>query len=395
MSSYRVLVPFVIVGLLSSPIDAKEPPKTTGKKAPPAAKEKTPPEGHTPDPKDRATKLAKEGAELARNGRYQDAAAKFQQSLAIYPIVDVYYNLGYCYEQLGNLQGCVDYYKRYLEQYRKTHNNTDPPEVQGVQRSIEKCTEKRQPPITVTSNPTGAQVSLGSKDKLIGTTTLTYKLKPGTYKLFIAKAGYVPVATNIVVLAQQPGKFHFDLRKVQDTGKLSVAVNVKGATIYIDGKNYGISPFTDTPDLKAGRHQIVITKDRYSEINATFTIAQGKTTELKYNLFLIDPPPSWRSYLGWAFVSIGVVSVAGGVVAFQFADAEFNDTSKFDDLIFYQNLAYGIGGGLLGTGTALLIWEAFTDSVDTRDLIRQSALPVNIGIVPTRDRVYIGASVRF
>ena len=99
MSSYRVLVPFVIVGLLSSPIDAKEPPKTTGKKAPPAAKEKTPPEGHTPDPKDRATKLAKEGAELARNGRYQDAAAKFQQSLAIYPIVDVYYNLGYCYEE--------------------------------------------------------------------------------------------------------------------------------------------------------------------------------------------------------------------------------------------------------------------------------------------------------
>ncbi len=172
---------------------------------------------------------------------------------------------------------------------------------------------------------------------------------------------------------------------------------VRDANIYVDGKNYGISPFKDTPVLEIGTHQIVVKKDRYSSVNQTFEITTNQLTSLEYKLFLTDPPPSWRSYLGWVCASVGVISIAGGIVAFKFAEVEFTDTEDFKNFEFYQNLGYGLGGGLLGIATTLLIWEAVTDAVDRRDLIGEGkSLPgVRFSILPLPDRVYFGTTVSF
>ena len=347
------------------------------------------------DPKTKATELAKQGAELARNGQYAEAASKFQESINVFPMVDVYYNLAYSYEQLGQWEGCVQNYTKYIEVYKAEHSSADPPEIISVRRSIDKCTETVQPPITITTEPPGAQVALGAKDKILGATPLTQKLPPGTYQIFITKQDFTTVEAQIVVRKNEAGKFHFDLAKLTNTGKVRIVVNVKEATIYIDGKNYGISPYLETPELDAGAHQIVIKKERYGSINQPFEIQKDKTTELRYEIFIIDPPPSWRSYLGWAGVSIGVVCIAGGIVAYKFADDVFNDSPEYDQRVLLQNIGYGVGGGLLGIGTALLIWEAFSDSVDKADLIDVGALPLDLGVTPTRDGVFFNGTVRF
>ena len=292
---------------------------------------------------------------------------------------------------------CSEHYKKYLEKYRKKHSGADPAEIIGIKRSIEKCKESVQPPVEVTSDPPGARVAQGKRTNLIGTTPVKQKVDPGKYKLFVMKDGFNTVELDINVQPMRPAKFHFTLRKVVRVGKVQVTVNVKDATIYIDGKNFGLSPYRETPELDVGKHQIVVKKDRYTSINQTFEVTNGKTTKLRYELFLRDPPPSWRSYLGWASVSIGAVAIAGGVVAFKFADEKFNDTDSFDELVLLQNLGYGLGGSLMGVGTVLLIWEAFTSAVDDSDIIDMDAqaAPFHLGVAPMGDGVYINGSVRF
>ena len=53
-----------------------------------------------------------------------------------------------------------------------------------------------------------------------------------------------------------------------------------------------------------------------------------------------------------------------------------------------QNLGYGVGGGLIGLGISLLIWEAVTDAVDENDLISFGAggptgvMPTGVSVSP-------------
>ncbi len=375
-------IPLVLALLLSaSPALAQDQP--------PPEKKDDPPGGMTLTPKDRATGLARAAAKLAQNGNYAEAASKFQQSILVFPMTDVYYNLAYCYEQVGNWKGCVDNYETYLERYRKEHDGADPAEVGSIKRSIEKCRETAQPPITIESRPSGARVALGSPDKMIGTTPLKQKLDPGSYKVFISKDGYKPVETQIMVQPKQEGRFLFELQRVVNTGTVKVIVNVREATIYIDGKNYGLSPYKETPELPVGSHQLVIRKDRYDSVNASFVVKQGETTELFYEMVLTDPEPSWRSYLGWTSVSLGLLGVAGGVVASRFAEEEFNDTDDFEKLETIQTVGYWAGGSLVGIGTVLLIWEAVSDDVDEGDLIP------GVGVFPTDGGVFVNGAVRF
>jgi hypothetical protein len=379
-----------------SPAAAQAPPEAQPPGTQPPAEQ---PPGTTPPPPERAKTLAQEGAKLAGAGQYKEACSKFQQSILVHPMTDVYFNLGYCYEQVGNWKGCVENYQQYIDRFKKSHDGAEPPDIIGVKRSIEKCTEIAQPPISISSTPVGAQVAIGEATKVIGATPLTQKFKPGTYKVFISKEGFTTVEREIVVQPKQAGKFHFDLRKEVKSGRVRIRVNVRDATIYIDGKNYGLSPYRETPELPLGSHQVVVKKDRYTTVNRTFEIVDGSETVLDYDLVLVDPPSSWRSYLGWASVSIGAVAIAGGVVAFQFAEQEFSDTDDFKQLELLQNVGYGVGGGLMGVGISLLIWEAFADSVDSNDLItdeEQAVLtPAGFGITPVDGGVFMQGAVKF
>lgn len=360
------------------------------------AQETPPPAGEDLSPKERAEKLAIDGKKLVENGQYLEAAAKFRESLKLQPITAVYYNLAYAHDQLGEWKGCVTNYKLYIEAYKKEHSGTDPPDIVSVKRSIEKCKVIAQPPISITSTPEGAQVALSEKHNIIGTTPLTRKLDPGKYNVFLTKTGYVSKEAQIQVFSKQEGKYHFDLAKVIKTGTISLSVNVRDATIYIDGKNVGITPYRQTPKLEIGTHQIVIKKNRYTSINQTFTVEESLEKNLEFKLFLIDPTPSWRSYLGWTGVTLGVVSIAGGIIAYRLAEEEFRDTELFKELQLYQNLGYGVGGSMLGIGISLLVWEAVRDAVDSVDLVEERAgLPFHIGFVPTTGGGHLYGTVRF
>ncbi len=383
----------VAMVFLASIAQAQVPPA----EPPPGEK---PPEGLTLSPKDRATALAKEGADYARNGQYAEAASKFQQSVLVYPMTDVYYNLAYVHEQLGEWKGCVDNYTSYLERYKAEHDGADPPEVAAVKRSIEKCRETAQPPVSITSTPEGARVALDDRDRVVGTTPFEMKLDPGTYTVFLLKEGFQPVETRVVVQPKQPGKFHFELRPVVNTGKVRITVNVKDANIFIDGKNVGISPYLETPELEVGRHQIVVKRDDYTSVNQTFEIQKGETREVDVALFLANPQPSWRSYLGWTGIAIGAIAVAGGVVSFYFADQEFSDTDDFKLLSTLQTVGYSVGGSLLGIGIGLVVWEGVMDRVNDEDLIQAEwsdgpRLVPLANIQPLDGGMFISGGLRF
>jgi PKD repeat protein len=66
-------------------------------------------------------------------------------------------------------------------------------------------------------------------------------------------------------------------------GGVSVASEPAGATVYIDGKLSGETPYK-TDDLSAGDHRVKIVKPGFLENARIVTVASGKTSDLAVNL---------------------------------------------------------------------------------------------------------------
>ena len=124
----------------------------------------------------------------------------------------------------------------------------------------------------------------------------------------------------------------------------------------------------------------------------------NQTVTVFANLFLVDPPATWKEPLGWTSFSLGLVLLAGGVTGHFFAKDEFQGSKTFEEYELYQNLGYGIGGGLIGLGLLFIIWEA-ADAAHIKPEDAVADGPVEPTIRPlvhaTQGGGVVGAGVQF
>jgi tetratricopeptide (TPR) repeat protein len=304
-------------------------------------------------------------------GRYEDAVTLFRLADSMSPAPVIAYNIASAYERLARYDEAIRLFKVYLKRHQATFAEPadDTLDVQQRIQMMRKLLEKEIPDVTIDSAPLGANVYFGDKTKLVGQTPYKTKLAKGEYKVIVSVKGYQDAEQVLKIAGKEPLSFIFRLEKILHVGTLDVAVNVKDARIYIDGKVIGLSPLPAMKDIATGEHQLVVEKDRYGSYRAMVQVHEGKTTRADAELHLTDPPSSWRSALGWTSVGLGILSLGGGVVAYYFADQEYNTSDTFDELVMYQNLGYGVGGGLIGVGFTFLIWEWARDVVDDKDLV--------------------------
>ena len=351
--------------------------------------------GPTEDDKKRAGAFYREGEELFRKELYAAAIENFKKAHDIIPHPVNLYNIARAYEKLGDAENCLKGYEDYLDFYRRKNNGKDPSDVVDVRASIAKCQLLQRPEVTIESDPPGASIYLDDKAKLVGQTPSSMRLDPGKYKLYLNLDGYAPFEQELDVRAGQPLTLRFKLEKFQRVGQVRVKSNVRGASLFIDGRNVGLTPYTDLITLDEGKHQVAVSKDEYTSYNREINVVVNESQELVAELYLRDQPYTWKGYVGWTSIILGVGAGVAGYLAGAEADTYFKGTDDFDSWSTLQTAGYATGGVLLGAGILLVVLEATDTSLvkpgDELDPVAHS--PTVTPFVTFDGRV--GADVRF
>lgn len=140
------------------------------------------------------------GTALYQEARYAEAAAAFQAAYEAVPNGVVLYNVGQCYEGLGDLPRAIDAYRDYL---RKVPGAEDRATVEALVAGLEARWEaQRRPRVSVTSAPPGALLSVDGEAR--GPTPWAGPLEVGAHQLELAREGSLPLQRSIEVRAGEP-----------------------------------------------------------------------------------------------------------------------------------------------------------------------------------------------
>jgi hypothetical protein len=147
--------------------------------------------------------------------------------------------------------------------------------------------------LTVTSNPTGAQVLVDRESK--GTTPTTVTLSAGTHSVELRGVGE-PRTMTIAVTAGAQLSQYIELASGNSTmGRLQVRTEPAGALVTIDALPRGNTPITIS-NLDPGEHAVVLTSDAGS-VTQSVTIEAGVTASLNVPIAPreVSPQSGWIS----------------------------------------------------------------------------------------------------
>ncbi len=329
-------------------------------------------------------KVAEEGRDAYRAGRYADAIPLFEKAFALTTKPAYLYNIARAKEKLAEYDGAIKYLEKYLDAYKAQNAGADPQnaaDVKNLMRDFKQRAFEALPEVTINSVPPGAQVYLGATDgllaeggtekgALIGSTPVTTHMKPGTYQMTVQLTNHVDHRAELQV--PQSGKLNLAIAmKIKQTRSgIAIWSNVKGAQVAVDGKVVAVTPYNGVLPMQPGAHQVTLTRVGYNTADQQVTLSEDKLTTVRLNLTPSHgPPASWRSFTGWPLIILGGLAIGGGYVAKTFADKEYAGSPLFLQREKLQNYGYYSGGAAVGLGLGLIIWDWTRSGMNSEDLV--------------------------
>jgi hypothetical protein len=140
----------------------------------------------------------------------------------------------------------------------------------------------------------GAQISIDGQTQPDWLTPHTFaNFVAGPHGITIIKDGYQTLSQNVNVRAGGDNSFNVNLiPSPAQVGQLTVAANVVGAHISIDGQTQPDSTTPHTFQLRAGTHVVTGSKAGYEEASKEVTVQPGGMGSVILNLRQIHPPPN-------------------------------------------------------------------------------------------------------
>lgn len=135
-------------------------------------------------------------------------------------------------------------------------------------------------PISVSSKPSEAEVLIDGQS--VGKTPLKLdKVLKGNREVEIRKSGYDPWKDTVIVAIDKPSEVSADLATIY--GDLKVESQPSGATVLIDGKKVGETPY-QIAEIKKGKHNIEIRKDDFDGWKKELAIVPAKLNTVSAKL---------------------------------------------------------------------------------------------------------------
>ena len=138
------------------------------------------------------------------------------------------------------------------------------------------------PNFSATTLKVDADAEIYVDNQLKGTRLWSGALEAGEYNVETRQANHRPSAQRITVKRGEARTFTL-APPVPITGKMSVISEPSGATIQIDGKNYGKTP-RNVSDVLIGKRTLTVTLPDYKEETMTVNVEEGRTTDVDVSL---------------------------------------------------------------------------------------------------------------
>lgn len=323
-----------------------------------------------------AAKLRREANKLYSQGRYRDAIGKYDASLALHRDIGVYYSIGVSHQQLEDWSKCIQWMDKFLE---KSSDEAKRGRANNARKNCKSRIEVDQT-LLVKSTPSGAQVYLDDhRAGVVGTTPYETKITAGPHKIWVEKDGFDPFYRNVVISRKEPFNLDIKLDKTTASGFIYIDCNVKGASIFVQGKNIGITPLIHPIKYPEGQYQASVRKDNYSSFNRMINVKKGQIEVINVNIMPMETPSTWRSSVGWTFlVTSLILGSAGAATSVVLANQEYNDSDRFKEYALYEKLSYWIGGSVSTISLALIIWDAGRVYVPEEDINPNYGKPVKL-----------------
>ena len=112
-------------------------------------------------------------------------------------------------------------------------------------------------------------------------------LGEGTHRLEVKKANHRTFRKNLQIISGQP--YVETITKLEPiTGRLNLNSTPYGATIFLDGKQYGETPLL-IPEILVGQHEVKLVKKGYRDLEEVVMIEEGKIAKYNFNLESTTP----------------------------------------------------------------------------------------------------------
>ena len=213
------------------------------------------------------------------------AIREYQAAYELSPHPDVLYNIAAVHERVGEARTAAGFYQRYLD---------GSPAAPDRAKVTGKLAELRARPgaVQITSDPIGAEVIIDGQPR--GRAPLTVTLDGGSHQV-VLEAG---AARRSMVVAVEYGEpQQLTLRLVAGQGTLVVNSNAPQATVAIDGRPVGTTPWRGAID--AGTHTLVVSAPGFTTTERAVEVPADGTTQIQAALGRpvgwVEPTPPSRA----------------------------------------------------------------------------------------------------
>jgi hypothetical protein len=244
-----------------------------------------------------------EGQRFFVDGKFIEAALKFQEAYDARPFPQFLFNIAACYEKATKYSMALEFYSRYLKESPKAADrDKTQSRIEALKagiRELDKAPAESGPPtaiqeleqpetvglVVVESDPAGASIYLDDKKgEPISKTPWNGSLS-GEHVILLERKGYKPVKKRI---SPDPSKLILVIIGMAEEnylGWLDVSANVPGAEIFIDNREGGAKAKVPWGgNIAPGKHKIWVTKDGYSQYATEIEVVAGQTYEVKAKL---------------------------------------------------------------------------------------------------------------
>lgn len=208
------------------------------------------------------------------------------------------------------LKASVNHYTIKLEKegYRSQFFSFDMEEDENTPATI--TLEKTKASVKLTSSPSEATVIYNNRP--IGNTPYIMRdLEPGTYNVMLKKTGHD--ARNVTFKIENAIPKTINTKLERNFGKVRITSSPSGASVYLNGKKIGITPFTN--EYEDGQYKFKLKSPNHTDADLVINIIKGKTVAKyhKFNLLsssFVIRSGNIKAKVFWNGKYIGVTPVA-------------------------------------------------------------------------------------
>ncbi len=136
------------------------------------------------------------------------------------------------------------------------------------------------PRLTVSSQPSGATISIDGKE--LGGTPWSDELKVGEHRVSLHLDGFKDEERKVTMAAGRDADVTFTMTRAPGPGKLRIETDPSDASVSVDGKKVGNSPYTG--DVEPGDHVLDVSREGFSSLQQAISLEPGQQLSLRLAL---------------------------------------------------------------------------------------------------------------